>query len=262
MTTIPGGTTHASRAYHVQKVLADMGPGDHALADIAAAADLDDSTTSRLLASGVYRGVYERPSRGRYRLARSLADLAYVLPHGPTRQDSSRALQELRLATDGGLAFLYLKSPGMTAGRQCADMAVGDSDLVELGMTPRDVLQVTRSLRTGASGRVILAYLPESVQAHVIAEPLPDEAGPGVIRDADILRDSLVTIRETGYALGYQECMAGWNSISAPVFDGDSISASVLLLKPALQMQKAPAHYIEAVKKAAAALSDLTPTHE
>ncbi|MFD5456489.1 hypothetical protein [Streptomyces olivaceus] len=49
--------------------------------------------------------------------------------------------------------------------------------------------------------------------------------------------------------------MAGWNSIAAPVFDGDSIVASILLLQPALHMQRAPASCIRATEKAAAALS-------
>ena len=245
----------AARAYYVQERLASLGPGPHSLHDIAEACQYDDATTSRILTAGIYRKVYKRPSRGMYQLARPLSDLAYALPHGPTHEQVQRALQELREATGQGLAFLYMKSPGMTAGRQCADMAVGDSDLVELGMTPRDVLSVTRSLRTGASGRVILAYLPAPIRAHVLAEPVPEEAGPGVIRDRAVLEASLVDIREQGYALGYQECMKGWNSIAAPVFDGDSITASVLLLRPTLQMQRAPASYIDATKRAAATLS-------
>jgi hypothetical protein len=55
-------------------------------------------------------------------------------------------------------------------------MAVGESDLMELGITIREVLSVTRSLRTGASGLSILAYLPEPMQRRVLAEP--DPMGP------------------------------------------------------------------------------------
>ncbi|MET8816509.1 hypothetical protein ABZW47_31485 [Streptomyces sp. NPDC004549] len=58
-------------------------------------------------------------------------------------------------------------------------------------MTPRDVLSVTRSLRTGASGRTILAYLSEDIQQRVAAEPIPEEAGPGVLRDPQEFLDSL-----------------------------------------------------------------------
>lgn len=90
-------------------------------------------------------------------------------------------------------------------------------------MTPREVLSVTRSLRTGASGRTILAYLPEPIQQRVLAEPVPSEAGPGATKDNDQLLRSLQDIRDNGYATGFQECMAGWNSRAAPVMREDSI---------------------------------------
>lgn len=253
--TVPGASAVAVRTFEVQVRLAELGPGPHALKEISAHCAMDDATVSRVLAAGIYKRIFRRTARGMYELARPLSELAYALPHGPPREDAAAALQELRAATDGGLALLYLKAPGLVTARQCSEMAVGDSDLTELGMSARDVLAVTRSLRTGASGRVILAYLPPALQAQVLDEPVPDEAGPGVIRDRDALAASLDTIREVGYGLGHQECMAGWNSIAAPVFDGDSIVASVLLLRPALQMQRAPASYIRATEKAAAALS-------
>jgi DNA-binding IclR family transcriptional regulator len=134
-------------------------------------------------------------------------------------------------------------------------MAVGDSDLVELGMTPRDVLSVTRSLRTGASGRTILAYLAEVLQHRVLAEPVPEQAGPGVYRDNDELLAALSDVRDRGYALGYQECMAGWNSCAAPIMWNDSIMGAVLLLKTMALMPEAPENVIEATKNAAARLS-------
>lgn len=148
-----------------------------------------------------------------------------------------------------------MKAPFGGIGRQCIDMAVGDSDLVELGMTPRDVLSVTRSLRTGASGRTILAYLPEVLQQRVLAEPVPEQAGPGVYRDNDALIASLADIRDRGHTLGRQECMANWNSCAAPIMWNDSIMGSMLLLKPAIVMPEVPEQVIEATKHASAQLS-------
>ncbi|WP_230992383.1 IclR family transcriptional regulator C-terminal domain-containing protein [Streptomyces endocoffeicus] len=115
---------------------------------------------------------------------------------------TQRVLQELRLISDGGLALLYALAPFGGARLQCIDMAVGDSDLVEVGMTPRDVVTVSRSLRTGASGHVILAYLPTAIQRRVLAEPVVEEAGPGVITGNAELLASLVDIRDQGYATG------------------------------------------------------------
>lgn len=122
-------------------------------------------------------------------------------------------------------------------------------------MTPRDVLSVTRSLRTGASGRTILAYLPEVLQQRVLAEPVPDQAGPGVYRDNDALVASLAEVRDLGHALGYEECMAGWNSCAAPIMWDGSIMGAVLLLKLKSVMPVAPDSVIEATKEAAAVLS-------
>jgi len=194
--------------------------------------------------------------RGQYRLAMG-TNYLHAFSHTPG--DAAHAtLEELREATGQGLVFLYMLAPFGGAQRQCIDMAVGESDLVELGMTPKAVLSVTRSLRTGASGRSILAYLPDLIQQRVLEEPVPDEAGPGVYRDNDALLHSLEEVRDQGYALGLQECMAHWNSCAAPIMSGDTIMGALLMLKPATIMPAAPPSVIEATAAAAAQLSCLT----
>ncbi|MGW2255423.1 IclR family transcriptional regulator [Kitasatospora sp. NPDC001660] len=252
------GTTHAERVFRVQAAFAEIGRDTARLSELAEATGLDDSTVSRILTSGVYVGTFVRRERGLYALGLGAADLGFqALAHSTDDDASHSALVELREATGKALVFLYMKAPFRGLGRQCIDMAVGDSDLVELGMTPRDVLNVTRSLRTGASGRTILAYLPMSIQEAVIDGPVPDEAGPGVYRDKNELRESLRAVRDAGYALGYQECMAGWNSIAAPIVWDDSVMGAVLVLKPAEVMPQAPEEFIKATKLAAARLSRL-----
>ncbi len=248
------GSSHAERVFLVQTAFAELGGSAHGPGEIAEFTGLDDSVVYRILQSGIYQRIFERVDRGLYRLRTSAAQLAFTaLDH---RLDGAQTvLSDLRTATDGGLAFLYMVAPFSGAQRQCVDMAVGDSDLAELGMTPRDVLSVTRSLRTGASGRTILAYLPEVLQQRVLAEPVPDQAGPGVYRDNDALTESLAEVRDLGYALGYEECMAGWNSCAAPIMWDGSIMGAVLLLKLKSVMPKAPDSVIEATKEAAAVLS-------
>ncbi|WP_043263868.1 IclR family transcriptional regulator C-terminal domain-containing protein [Streptomyces sp. CT34] len=248
------GSSHAERVFLVQAAFAELGGSAHGPGEIAEVTGLDDSVVYRILQSGIYQRIFERVDRGLYRLRTSAAQLAFTaLDH---RLDGAQTvLRELRAATGDGLAFLYMVAPFSGAQRQCVDMAVGDSDLAELGMTPRDVLSVTRSLRTGASGRTILAYLPEVLQQRVLAEPVPEQAGPGVYRDNDALLASLAEVRDLGYALGYEECMAGWNSCAAPIMWDGSIMGAVLLLKLKSVMPVAPDSVIEATKEAAAELS-------
>ena len=154
--------------------------------------------------------------------------------------------------------MLHTLAPFGGAQRLCIDMAVGESDLVERGMTPGEVLSVTRSLRTGASGRTILAYLPEPIQQRVLAEPVPSEAGPGATKDNDQLLRSLQDIRDNDYATGFQECMAGWNSRAAPVMREDSIPGAVLLLKPTDAMPTVHPFVIDATGRAGAQLTRLS----
>lgn len=256
------GTTHSERTFRVEQAFIKLGPGPHRLSAIADAAQLDDATTSRILASGIYKRTFVRRGRGLYDLGPSAAELGFsaLSNDNLTGDEAEAVLRELRSATHGGLIFLYMRSPYAVAGRQCTLMEVGDSDLVELGMTPRDVLSVTRSLRTGASGRTILAYLSEEIQQAVLAKGIPPEAGPGVLTDDKELVESLAEVRDQGYALGRQECMAGWNSIAAPVFSGDNIMAAVLMLKSVKDMPEAPEPYIEAAVAAAARLTVLGGT--
>lgn len=253
-----GGTSHAERVFRVQSAFAQLGGPSHGPGELAKAAGLDDSAVHRILQSGVYQGIFERVGRGRYQLGLAAAQLGFqALAQGLEGNAGQAVLQELRATTDGGLAFLYMIAPFGGAQRQCIDMAVGDSDLNELGMTPRDVLSVTRSLRAGASGRTILAYLSESIQARVIAEPVPVQAGPGVYRDDARLIASLAEVRDQGFAIGQQECMAGWNSCAAPIMWDDSIMGAVLLLKPMSVMPRAPQDVVEATRTAASKLSRL-----
>ncbi|MGW1076028.1 IclR family transcriptional regulator domain-containing protein [Streptomyces sp. NPDC002537] len=256
VTNVTGNSSgHAERVFLVQRTFSELGGPDHSPAEIADATGLDDSVVSRILQSGIYQGVFDRVRRGRYRLRVQAAELAFTaLDHRLDTDLVHQTLQELRAPT-GGMAFLYMVAPFSGTARQCVDMAVGDSDLVELGMTPRDVLSVTRSLRTGASGRTILAYLPEQLQQRVLAEPVPDEAGPGVYTDNNALTASLADIRDLGYALGQQECMTGWNSVAAPVIWDGIIMGAVLLLKPAAVMPTAPDTVINATKTAAELIS-------
>jgi DNA-binding IclR family transcriptional regulator len=253
------GTSHTERVFRVQQAFIELGGGTQRLCDIVQKSGLDDSTVSRILTSGTYKKTFVRVGRGQWQLGTGAADLGlYAMADDNLSGDESRrVLQELRLKTDGGLVFLYLKAPFGGAGRQCYDMAVGDSDLVELGMTPRDVLFVSRSLRTGASGRTILAFMNESIQKRLAYGPIPEEAGPGVIRDGDEFLACLAEVREQGYALGRQECMANWNSIAAPIIWDDTIQGAVLMLKPVHVMPEAPQTYIDATIETAAQLSQL-----
>lgn len=250
-----GGTSHAERVFRVQHAFTQLGGEVHGLAELARASGVDDSAVYRILRSGVTCGAFLQVGRGRYRLGPSTARLATrALANSMDATDTEElaaCLDRLRRDTDGGLAFLFGLSHLGRAQRQCIEMSVGTSDLSELGASTRDVLTVNSSLRVGATGRAILAHLPEPVQRKVIAEPVPRGAGPGVYRDREELMASLAEIRANGYAVGLQECAPGWNSVAAPVFWDSAVLGAVVVLKPAEVLPAPLDRYIGVVKAAA-----------
>ncbi|MFJ6513911.1 IclR family transcriptional regulator C-terminal domain-containing protein [Streptomyces sp. NPDC091406] len=256
--------TASERVFQVQLAFKALGPGDHGTGEIARAAGLNDATVSRILTAGVYKGIFRRAKgtkRGRWHLGEGSAAIGFHAiddAYGAQMpsDEVKTVLTKLHQVTHNGLTFLYTRATGETPGRQCVEMGVGESDLAELNMTTASVLSVTRSLRTGASGRSILAYLGDNLVQRVVEQEIPPHAGPGVIRDDVELLASLQAIRDRGYALGYEECMADWYSCAAPVFWDDTITASVLLLKPA-GLGEIPQADVTATVRAAARLSGL-----
>src|SRR5262249_22676766 len=73
-----------------------------------------------------------------------------------------------------------------------------------------------RAMHAGASGRAILAFLPEDERASVLARGLPALTS-ATITDANALERSLARTRGRGYALSVEERRAGGVGLAAPV---------------------------------------------
>ncbi|MET7291270.1 IclR family transcriptional regulator C-terminal domain-containing protein [Streptomyces griseoloalbus] len=207
-------------------------------------------------------------SRGRYRFGLPAAQLAaQVFFHSPRADCSSGPLRRLRQSSDQGLAFFYGLTYFGGARRECIDMAVGDSDLSELGMSPRQVMAANQCLRLSTSGRVLLAHLPDVFREQILSLPLPAEGGPGVYRDNERLRASLDRVRAQGYAIGREECARGWDSYASPVRWGNVVVGAVALLTPTHPAPTSATveHLVTAVRAAAAEigsrLSQLSSDH-
>ncbi|WP_326581781.1 IclR family transcriptional regulator (plasmid) [Actinacidiphila glaucinigra] len=245
-----GVGTQAGRTFTVQQAFAELGRATASMGDLISVTGLDLSTVSRVVQSGINYGIFLRLEPGVYSLAAAVERGVCSLP-----KTASQELHALQRATDQGLVFLYLKSPFGLTSRHCIDMAIGGFDLTALGTTRKDLLSITHSLRLGAPGRAILAYLPERTQEVVASTALPLAAGPGALHDQDVFRSAVADVRDTGYAVGFEECRQGWHSIAAPVFLGDAVMGSVLVLMPADAMPDPSPEIVAAIQITAARLS-------
>ena len=228
--TRPGGTAHARRVIQVVEAFTYLSGPDHGPSEIAATTGLHPTVVYRILQSGT-PGLFVRGPAGRYRLGPGAARLGMqaMAAAAPSPRASRLILERLSRVLDG-LALLWVLSPYGQPGRVISD-AVGRYSLDALGLSLTDFVQLSSTLRVGASGRAIAAHLPSDMISSIAEEGLPAAAGAGALQSADF-RASLETVRQTGYAVGSGE-MPGWAELAAPVLWGDAIYGAVSVLMPA-----------------------------
>ncbi|MCJ0870246.1 IclR family transcriptional regulator [Streptomyces sp. AP-93] len=235
MTTVKG-TAHGKRVFLVQRAFADLDGDCHGPAAIAKATGLDRATVYRVLQDGLADGNFvqvKENGRQLYRLGPGAFRLSMqALAQTPDEEMTHAVLDKLQRSTGGLVAYYAV----VGTRRICTDYAIGDFDPKSIGIDPFELVKYSRSLRTGASGRVILAHMPAPFQEKVLAEQVPEGVGPGVIRDNDVLVESLKDIIDSGFAIGRQECMSGWDSVAVPVMWDETIQGSLLLWIPAQEM--------------------------
>lgn len=248
------GTAHGKKVFLVQRAFADLEGDSHGPTAIAKQTDLDAATVYRILQDGLADGTFVQEAGGRYRLGPGAFRLSMqALSQTPDPEATQAVLDKLQRMTGGLVAYYAV----VGARRICTDYAIGDFDPRSIGIDPFELVKYSRSLRTGASGRVILAHMPPPIQEKVLAEAVPEGVGPGVIRDNEALIESLKDIRAMGFAIGRQECMAGWDSVAAPVMWGDTIHGSLLLWVHVDKMPEDPSQLVAATMTAAEMLSRL-----
>ncbi|GAA2266909.1 hypothetical protein GCM10010430_60050 [Kitasatospora cystarginea] len=251
-------TSSHARVFALQEAFTQLQGGDQSVLDLATATGMPDSTVHRILQSGVPGGAIDQIRRGKYRPGPTLIKIAiHAMAHVPGVATTQELLADLHERT-GGIALLFCLTPFGGLRRLCTDYAWGNLDPGELGVFAHPLVTHSRSLRTGASGRVILAHLPAPLQELVFNEEVPADAAPGAIRDNLALAATLVEIRHTGYAVAREEVVPGWDAIAAPVMWGDVAIGSVLLALPASEMPADMSELIEHTCRTARTLSEYT----
>jgi len=112
-------------------------------------------------------------------------------------------------------------------------------------------------LHAGSAGKVILAFLPESVREEIITKTPLAALTERTIVEPELLRLELEKIRQEGYAVSYGEWILDASGIAAPIFDrnGD-ILAALTISGPTQRFQgNVLPNYIEKVNRVARLIS-------
>lgn len=118
-------------------------------------------------------------------------------------------LEELHQATGRTSVFTRL------SGQHCVAMEVRGSVNTHISVGIGEIMP----FHCSAAGKVIMAFMPEKQREKLISQLDLDRKTPATICNRDLLRKTLITIRETGTSYNQGEIYQGINSMATPLFD-------------------------------------------
>jgi DNA-binding IclR family transcriptional regulator len=203
-----------SRAFRVLLWMADQEGDAWGVREIAAGVAMHPSTVHRLLATLEPDGlVRQDPASGRYGLGLEFLRAAWrTASRSSLAQLGLPVLRRLRDET-GETALLGVYDHGR---RAMLLVAAVESEHAVRNVRP---LHTWMPVHGGATGRVLLAWLPDGERAAVLAGPLAAVTDATIV-DRAALERSLERVRERGYALSRGERVPGGVGVAAPVRDG------------------------------------------
>ncbi len=209
---MPRTIQSVERALDILEILADA-DGELALNELAAGAQLNASTCHHLLATLVKRGYAGQTSRTRsYFLGPRITDLS----DSRLKQFnlSEIAMPELRRLNDATLESVHL---AVLQGASLVTFAKLDSKLpIRVGSD--DGMKADAAHAT-ATGKAILAWLPEPEIARVIAYGGLKRYTDKTISTISELMEDLRLVRRNGYSLDNEEFQAGVVCVGAAIRD-------------------------------------------
>ncbi len=193
------------------------------ITDIAKTLELSKSTVSRIISDLIEEGYIEK-TRNKYRLGFSLLCLSGVITsHLEIHKESRDTLKELvhKVGETAHIAILE-------------DLEITYLHKVECKNPVKLLTNIGKKnppTSTG-SGKILLAYQPETVLQDLIDAGLP-KMGPNSITDPQQLRQELQNVRKKGYSFCIDEMQKDIISIGAAIRDyTNEVVAAVSLVGP------------------------------
>lgn len=157
------------------------------------------------------------------------------LDHGRYAKDRQQVLNvtpprlEQLASETGELIWLVVEEHGRAV---YLHKAAGDQ-----GVQTRESVGSRGYMHCIASGKAILAHLPESYVEQVIERHGLPELTPQTTTDAHDLSEELETVRDEGVAFNRQEEVVGVRAVAAPITVNDGVYGSVCVTGPAERLK-------------------------
>jgi DNA-binding IclR family transcriptional regulator len=220
---------------------------------VAEALSLSHATAHRVLHTLVVENLVTASEDRTYALGPEALRLAWRLRKGASFENLARPVMRQLSEQTGETVTLnrYLKKEGMSVIAAIAETSRALSYALDVGDP--------KYLNAGASGKVILAFLPpEDVDAVIARHGLP-RATDRTVTERERLDRELQAIRAKGYAFSRGERLQGAVAIGAPIFEaGDQVFGSLVITVPEQRFRMADVEtFARAVRRQAGVLSEL-----
>lgn len=197
--------------------------------ELAEVLEVHKSTAFRLLATLEHQGMVEQDERtAKYQLGPGVARLARTVGEEvDLRRHARGALHRLAEDTAETVNLAILEGRDVVYVEQVTGSA---------SVLSADWLGWRTPIHCTASGKVLVAYLPEDTRRRLLDGHL-DVYSPRTITDVECLEADFERIRAVGYGITVGELEIGLNAVSSPVLDADgTVVAAVSVSGPDARM--------------------------
>jgi DNA-binding IclR family transcriptional regulator len=175
------------------------------------------------------RCMERNPHGGKYRLGIKFHQWKSILSQEKSLADLARPAMEKLRDFCGEEVSLYVLNEGNRICVEAVKSRYGVAKVTQVGKI--------FPLHCGASGKVLLAYLPEKVRRDVIFGSPLEKFTPRTITDPVELEADLEKIRRDGYAVSLEEREQGTYSVVTPVMaNREKIVASLSISGPIFRL--------------------------
>ena len=230
VTVMESSTGTVSRALALLSTLADAG-GPITVKEVADKMALPPSTAHRLLQLMRAEGFVEAlPGSRQYIVGNELYRVAARIVNATKAPDlAQRFIDTIASRFDETVVF------GLYLATRRALCFVARAEGMQVLKYQIDLNQPL-SLLWGASGKAILAFLPDPIVAEILSTEGPSPAEGREKPSPNELRQILQVIRSRGYAVTEGEKLPGARGIAAPVFGPASVIGCICLTSPKARM--------------------------
>ncbi len=214
-----GGSENFAKVFRIMDAFSVDQP-EQGIRDIAYLLELPASTVGRIMTQLRDVGIlFQDPETRRYRLSSRVLRWAKVSQAGNSLRELGLPILKALSQSTGETATLSVPQ----GFRRMVLERIETEKPVRYVVNPGDFMP----FHSGASGKILLAFMAEEKRLNIIAETGLPALTPNTITDSGKLLQELESIKKQGYAISHGERVPDVASIAAPVRDmnGEVIAA-------------------------------------